>query len=72
MSTTTLSDLLSIFIAHVYLLELEDGDVVEEIVLDAVVDVGDLRDVENAAFVQKVFLQFRPTADHQLPCFAVI
>jgi hypothetical protein len=59
-------------IINVYLLELKDGDVVEEIVLDAVVDVGDLRDVENAAFVQKVFLQFSPTADHQLPCLAVI
>lgn len=52
---------------------LEVGFVVQEVVFDAVVDVGDLGYVEGVCpDVPEVGLQFGPSPDQQVPRFSMI
>ena len=66
------SQILSVGIELFGLVELQGVVVVKEVVLDAVVDVRDLGDVEDAVFVQEIFFEFGPSPDHQFPSFSVI
>ena len=54
------------------LVEAQNLHVVLQIVLDAVVDVGDLADVINVGVEPEVFDQFAPATLHQLPRFTVV
>lgn len=64
--------MLRVHVQLLRLVELQRVLVVLQVVLDAVVDVGYLRDVVRASLRAEVLLDLAPPATHQLPRLAVV
>ena len=50
----------------------QDCSIVFNVILYTIIDVGDLGDVKDAGFWQKIFLKLSPTARHQVPGLTVV